>query len=198
MNSYCRYGVMIGLLAALSACTTPRPFEPTGETPTVPTDPSVQTQSAPVPEAVAPSEPLPQPTPRTLSPATRSLVAQAQAQSAAGNDALAAGTLERALRIEPNNPLIWIEMAKLRQEEGNAAQAENLARKALSMASGDPRTQASAWRVMADTYRARGRNPEAREADARAEALSTTANGGAGGPIGRNPIPHAAGILGAP
>ncbi len=117
-------------------------------------------------------EPMPPPNrPRTLKPASRALVAQAQNQSKAGNDALAAVTLERALRIEPDNPLLWIELAKVRQNEGNELQAENLARKALSMATGDGRTQAAAWRVIAQSYRARGRNPEAREADLKAANL---------------------------
>jgi len=162
------------LTYGLTGCVAPKPFEPTPAP--QPGDPTATspTQSATPPEVAAPPEPLPPPKPRTLSPATKALVTQAQSQMAAGNDALAASTLERALRIEPNNPLIWIEMAKLRQEEGNAAQAENLAKKALAMSTGDPRAQANAWRVMADTYRARGRNPEARDADARAEALSNT------------------------
>jgi Tfp pilus assembly protein PilF len=115
--------------------------------------------------------PTPPPRTRTYGAATKALVTQAQAQMNAGNDALAAATLERALRIEPDNPLLWIELAKIRQHEGNDSQAENLARKALAMASGDNKTQAAAWRVIADSYRARGRNPEARDADAKAKAL---------------------------
>lgn len=170
----------LGLLTGMSACVTPRPFEPSPST-TPPVD-STPTQPPP-PEMATPSEPSPPPKPHTLSSATKALVTQAQAQMAAGNDAMAASTLERALRIEPNNPLIWIEMAKLRQEEGNAAQAENLAKKALSMATGDARAQASAWRVMADSYRARGRNPEARDADARAAALSASPAAASAPPI---------------
>jgi Tfp pilus assembly protein PilF len=166
---------VIVISMGLSACVSPRPFTPTesGANPEAPIE-GVQTQPASPPENPVTGEPMPQPKLHSLSPATKALVTQAQSQLAAGNDSQAASTLERALRIEPNNPLIWIEMAKLRQEEGNATQAENLAKKALSMATGDARAQASAWRVMADSYRARGRNPEAREADARAAALSTS------------------------
>src|SRR5215831_9071320 len=163
--------------SALSACTVPRPYAPrTPETPQQPApQPSVQTQPLPPPDSPQPAQPLPAPTPQThprsLNPASKALVAQAQAQSNAGNDALAAATIERALRIEPDNPLLWIELAKIRQNEGNAAQAENLARKALTMATGDNKTQASAWRVIAESFRARGRNPEARDADAKATSL---------------------------
>jgi predicted Zn-dependent protease len=166
--------VVTGLL---SACVVPRPYTPSNQTqsqspPT--TEPNVQTRPALTPEPSAPAQilPTPAPMPRTLSPASKALVAQAQAQSNAGNDALAAATIERALRIESDNPLLWIELAKIRQNEGNAAQAENMARKALAMSSGDNKTQAAAWRVIAESFRARGRNPEARDADAKAAGLS--------------------------
>jgi tetratricopeptide (TPR) repeat protein len=168
--------VCLAMLFAMSACGLTQPYERTGSTlpPEQPnsTLSTVQTQPAPSPE-VAPAEPLPAPTPRpkTLSPATRALVNQAQAQLNAGNQSLASSTIERALRIESDNPLLWIELAKIRHHEGNDAQAENLAKKALAMASGDNKAQAAAWRVIADSYRARGRNPEAREAQAKAAAF---------------------------
>lgn len=82
---------------------------------------------------------------------------------------MAAGaTLERALRIEPGNPLLWIELGRVQMEEGNAAQADGMGRKALVLASGDPAAQAAAWHLIADSLRARGRNAEALEADQRA------------------------------
>ncbi|MBC7984788.1 MAG: tetratricopeptide repeat protein [Candidatus Obscuribacterales bacterium] len=162
----------------LVACVTPRPFEPSNNTSgssQAPTDPGVQTQGAVIPEAATPNPTVIQPSrARNLSPATKALVAQSQTQLNAGQSELAAATLERALRIEPDNPLLWLEFAKLRQFEGNSGQAENLARKALSMSSGDARTQAAAWRVIAEAYRARGRNPEARDADARAATLASS------------------------
>ncbi|HTE41432.1 MAG TPA: tetratricopeptide repeat protein [Steroidobacteraceae bacterium] len=168
----------LGIVLALSAagCVAPRPItpEPQGGRPGQPpptADPSVQTQPAIPPEAPAPETVPPPSRPRTLKPASRVLVAQAQTQANAGNDAMAAVTLERALRIEPDNPLLWIELAKIRHNEGNESQAENLARKALSMATGDGKTQAAAWRVIANSYRARGRNPEAREAETKAANL---------------------------
>ena len=68
------------------------------------------------------------------------------------------------MRIEPDNPLLWIELAKVRQAEGNYVQTENLARKAVSMSINAPRTQSAAWQLIADSYRARGKNVEARDA----------------------------------
>jgi predicted Zn-dependent protease len=165
------------LAVSLSACVTPKPFEPRGSTQApdqaVPAAPEsgVQTQTAVVPEPPAPAESLPPQVRKSYGAATKALVTQSQAQLNSGNTALAAATIERALRIEPDNPQLWIELANIRHQEGNDAQAENVARKALAMATGDGKTQAAAWRVIAESYRARGRNPEAREATAKAVAL---------------------------
>ncbi|HEX7011215.1 MAG TPA: tetratricopeptide repeat protein [Steroidobacteraceae bacterium] len=132
----------------------------------------MQTRPGEPPTTVEEPEPLP-PVVRepTLSPASKALVGQAQTQLATGNYAVAAASIERALRIEPGNPLLWIELGKVRQAEGNYVQAENMARKAVSMAVNAPRAQAEAWRLIAESYRARGRNVEAQEATARAEGL---------------------------
>jgi tetratricopeptide (TPR) repeat protein len=77
----------------------------------------------------------------------------------------ASATLDRALRIEPNNPLLWIERGRLRLAETDAHQAEGCGRKALALASGDRNTQAQAGRLLADALRAQGRNPEALEVE---------------------------------
>ena len=97
---------------------------------------------------------------------------QAHRQAGGGDYGQAAATLERALRIEPDNPLVWIELGHVRLGENNAAQADALGRKALTLATGDPAAQASAWRLIADAARARGRTDDAYDADRRAEGLS--------------------------
>jgi Tfp pilus assembly protein PilF len=162
------------LIAALmlTACTVPQPYQSPGQTPSTPVPPPAETQPAPAPPPVEEPEPIPGPVIRepVLSSASRALVGQAQTQLAAKNFAVAAASIERALRIEPGNPLLWIELGKVRQAEGNYLQAENMARKAVSMAVNAPRAQSAAWRLIAESYRARGRNTEAQEADMRAEA----------------------------
>jgi hypothetical protein len=172
-------GCLLVVAGLVGGCAVPSPYRPRAPEPQAPPQsapqPGVQTQGIPTPEPAAPPTPLPPsttPAPRThtLTAASKALVAQAQTQLNSGNDALASATIERALRIEPDNPLLWVELARIRQESGNAAQAENLARKALAMATGDGKTQAAAWRIIAQSYRARGRNPEARDADAKASA----------------------------
>jgi hypothetical protein len=142
---------------------------------TAPTDiqhPPPETSIEPPTQVQLPKE-RPRTPPAALSPASRALVSQAQAQRQKGDLPGATVSLERALRIEPNNPLLWIEMGRLRMDQRNFAQAENMGRKALSMAVGDERTQASAWQLIGDSLKARGRNPEAQAAFDRAKAIST-------------------------
>jgi len=118
-----------------------------------------------------PLTPIPPPPPRAppslrenhLSPATLSLVTQSRTLASHGDLDGASSTLDRALRIEPNNPLLWIELGRLRLLESDAHQAEGCARKALSAASGDHGTQAQAGRLLADALRAQRRNQEAIE-----------------------------------
>ena len=72
----------------------------------------------------------------TASP-TAALLEQGRQQSAAGDYSRAAASVERALRIEPGNPYLWLELANIHRAAGNAAQAEANARKALSLAGPD-------------------------------------------------------------
>jgi cytochrome c-type biogenesis protein CcmH/NrfG len=100
-----------------------------------------------------------------LSPATRSLVTQARTLMSHGDFDSASSTLDRALRIEPNNPLLWIERGRLRLAESDAHQAEGCGRKALALASGDQGTQKQAGKLLADALRAQQRNQEAHEVE---------------------------------
>jgi hypothetical protein len=156
---------------ALGACSLPQPYQPPAPSAVaVPARPATAPSGAPAPPAaVAPAAP-PAPAPPTreyrLGPATQSLVAQAHAQTARGELPGASTTLDRALRIEPQNPLLWIEVARLRLAENDAHQAEAFARKALALSSGDPVARAQAGRVLADALRAQRRNQEARELEA--------------------------------
>jgi tetratricopeptide (TPR) repeat protein len=107
-----------------------------------------------------------------LGPAANALVTQARTQAGGGEYAAAGATLERALRIEPDNPLLWVELGRVQMGEGNAGQADAMGRKALALATGDPTAQAAAWRLIADSLHARGRTAEALEAEQRAASLT--------------------------
>jgi tetratricopeptide (TPR) repeat protein len=160
-------GALTAAALLLSGCPAPasRPSPPPS---TVPSPPATgAAPSVPSPGVPAPRPPPP-PRENHLSPATRSLVAQARTLSAHGEFDEASSTLERALRIEPNNPLLWIELGRLRLAENDAHQAVGCGRKALALASGDPATQRQAGRLLADALRAEGHNQEAREIEGEA------------------------------
>ena len=142
----------------------PGPAAPAASAPALPPP-----APGPAPAPPPPVTPRPQPAPREnhLSPATRSLVAQAHTLLAHGDIDGASSTLDRALRIEPSNPLLWTELGRVRLVDGDVHQAENCARKSLALASGDRAAQAQAGRLLADTLRAEGRNPEAQEVESR-------------------------------
>jgi tetratricopeptide (TPR) repeat protein len=106
-----------------------------------------------------------------LSAASRALVNQAQIQLQSKNYPIAASSIERALRIEPDNPLLWIELGKVRQAEGNYVQAENMGRKAASMSVNAPKANSAAWTLIAESLRARGKNSEAQAALLRAQGV---------------------------
>jgi uncharacterized protein HemY len=159
----------LGTALLLAGCPSPWPRpSPPSNPGTIPAPPSAPAPaSAPPLPPAAPRPPSP-PRENHLSPATRSLVTQAHRLLARGDIDGASSTLDRALRIEPMNPLLWIELGHVRLTEGDAHQAEVCARKALALASGDHAAQAEAGRVLADALRAQGRNPEAQEVESRA------------------------------
>jgi hypothetical protein len=136
-----------------------------------PAPPGTESGSVIQPPAPLPKE-RPKTAPATLSPASKALVSQAQAQRKKGDLPGANATLDRALRIEASNPLLWIEMGRLRMDQRNYPQAEAMGRKALSMSVGDPRTQSAAWQLISDSLRARGKNLQAQEALDKAHELS--------------------------
>jgi tetratricopeptide (TPR) repeat protein len=159
----------LALTAVLSGCSlfSPRPSAPGTPSPSPPPAPPVASSPLlPPPSTTAPQQhaPLP-PRENSLSPATRSLVTQAKTLIAHGDFDAASSTLDRALRIEPNNPLLWMERGRLRLAESDAHQAEGCGRKALALASGDPNAQRQAGRLLADALRAQQRNQEAQEVE---------------------------------
>lgn len=62
-------------------------------------------------------------------PAALALLNEAMRQEKSGELEIAAAKLERALRIEPRNPLLWHQLAALRLRQGQIQLAANLAQK---------------------------------------------------------------------
>jgi len=100
--------------------------------------------------------PAPAPAPRIEAPAIALLMETARADTGAGRLSNAAASLERALRIEPRNPRLWQELARVRLKQGDFAQAESTAARSNSWAGGDRDLRAENWRLIAQAREARG------------------------------------------
>ena len=98
-------------------------------------------------EQPTPTPPAPPPGPRE-NVAIAGLVESARADAAAGRLATAAASLERALRIEPKNPRLWQELARVRLQQGDLAQAESMAARSNSFAGADGALRAENQRII--------------------------------------------------
>src|SRR5262245_8439895 len=130
-----RYAIV---LLALSACTTyqtPAPVESPGQ----------------------PTAPAPSPAPKTENVAIAGLMDSARNDAASGKLGSAAATLERALRIEPRNPRLWHELAKIRYRQADYTQAESLAARSNTYAGTDADLRSANQKLIADARSARGR-----------------------------------------
>ncbi|HEY8519653.1 MAG TPA: tetratricopeptide repeat protein [Gammaproteobacteria bacterium] len=80
--------------------------------------------------------------------ASAQLLQQARTERAAGRYAAAASAVERALRLAPNDPELWLELGEIHLADGNRRQAEMMARKALTLAAGDGAVESRAQRLI--------------------------------------------------
>lgn len=161
--------VLVLLLQACAVQTTrerqPRVVQPMPMP--APSRPVPPAEPAPPPAAVLREAPAPQPS----APAVLALLDRADQQYAARDLDAAAGSLERALRIEPRNPRLWHRLAAVRLDQGQLDQAVQLAAKSNSLAGYDRGLQARNWRLIASARYAKGDVEGARAAEAKAEAL---------------------------
>ena len=123
------------------------------------------------PEPEAPGSRVIAPGPGTGA-AVQRLLADARKAARAGRVDQAEVILERAVRIEPRNAVLWYYMARVQLHQGHTRQAEGLAAKSNSLAAGDRRLQADNWRIIAHARAARGDLAGAQAAETRAAALA--------------------------
>jgi hypothetical protein len=154
----------------LGGCATVQPPAPVSDSSppapipdSVPASPLPDSGTAPLPDSVpGPVAALPAPVPANA--AIASLVTSARSDAAAGRLTNAAASLERALRIEPRNPRLWQELARVRLKQGDYQQAESVAARSNSWAGSDSRLRAENWRLIAQARDARGDAAGARTA----------------------------------
>ncbi|MEN8260370.1 MAG: tetratricopeptide repeat protein [Pseudomonadota bacterium] len=101
-------------------------------------------------------------------PAVVALLEEAEHSRRSGNLDAAVATTERALRIEPRNPRLMHQLARLRLQQNNPRLAEALAKKSNVLAGGDPELTRKNWLIIAAARRQQGNEQGAQEAERRA------------------------------
>lgn len=107
------------------------------------------------------------PLPKSAMSGNRAVIAlldRAQTDNESGQHEAAGASLERALRIEPRNPWLWLELAQVRLAQGQYAQAITLAGKSNSFAGRQSRVQAENWQVIGQARVAQGDSAGAEQA----------------------------------
>lgn len=84
------------------------------------------------------------------------LLTTAQQQQASGDLNGASSSLERAQRVAPREPQVLYRLAQVRMAQGDAAQAEQFARRGLTFANGRPALQANLWELIGQAREKQG------------------------------------------
>lgn len=151
-----RHWMGVLLLMSLSACVT----QPSADLPT--SGPIIIEERIVIDgEALAlPEDDLPTLKPlsqrEVMSPVVRSLLTQARDQRRLGNWDGAVMLLERALRIEPRNAVIWSRLAHIRFDQQAWGNAIQLAAKSNTLAAKKVDLKRRNWVLMASAYEALG------------------------------------------
>lgn len=172
-TSWLRLAVFLAVVPVLASCarikqepsvskpvpkTRPAP-SPETETPKPETPPKVEQPSeeeAPPPARKTTSHPTP--------PAVKALIEDAEAAAQDGQWDNAAATLERAIRIQPRNPILWSLLANTRLQQHQYQAAEDLAKKSNVFAAGDKELIQQNWRLVSQARREKGDSEGAKDA----------------------------------
>jgi len=148
-------GILLALFL-LNACTNTGGYKPAERTPAevedrvivngevlpLPEEPQIRTESLSGQQ--------------TSSPVVSRLLVTAEQQRNAGNADAAANALERALRIEPRNAMLWGRLADIRYTQNDFRQAVQLAAKSNTLAGTNSQLRRQNWYLMANAYAALG------------------------------------------
>ena len=100
------------------------------------------------------AEPLPPGS--DMSPVAQSLLARSDALIREGEWDAASNSLERALRLEPNNAVLWNKLAGVRYQQQDWQQAIQLAAKSNTLVVSDNNLKRRNWNMMANAYHSLG------------------------------------------
>jgi tetratricopeptide (TPR) repeat protein len=171
----CRILTIAGLLMLLAGCggmsrtdSPARVEERTAAPPPLPqTEAGSDVQIAAYTPPAQPQFARPQP-----KRAVTALMRRADEQRINGDLDGASASLERALRIAPEDAVLWHDLAEVRMAQQQHDRVVQLAAKSNALASpGDAALRSANWRLIAKARRAQGDISGAREADRRAGSL---------------------------
>lgn len=128
--------------------------------------PSAQPQQAtPVPEQTMPE------VQQGSNTAVVALLGDARQAVGRGDYASAESQVERALRISPRDPQIYLQLAAIKRQKGEYLQAEQVALRGIALAAGLPDYKRQLWRELALIRTQAGDFAGAAQAEAEAERL---------------------------
>ena len=99
------------------------------------------------------------------------LIAKGDAQRRQGQYQQAAATLERALRLSPGSGAGYLALARVRLDQQQFGEAQQLAEKSLSLSDGSGRIRREAWLVISKARYRLGDVNGARQAQLKADRL---------------------------
>lgn len=147
---------LLGFLGGCASTSLPERGRPAGSVPPESRVPPPESRSGRYqpPEVTAYREPV---TPKYTRPeparAVQALVKRAEDQRASGQLVAAAASLERALRIEPKNAVLWNRLAHIRFEQKQFSLASSLAAKSNAFAGADQSLRADNNRLISRARR---------------------------------------------
>ena len=99
----------------------------------------------------------------TTSPVVGRLLATAEQHRSAGKIDNAVSSLERALRIEPRNAMLWSRLADIRYAQQDYKQAVQLAAKSNTLTGANLQLRRQNWYLMANAHQAMGHDEAAQK-----------------------------------
>lgn len=108
---------------------------------------------------------------KIANPAVKQLWDQSNVSYRSGNLDTAVTQLERALRIDPEDPAMWSRLAEFKIRQNNPGQAETLARKSNALTADNPVLTYRNWLIIEAALRQMGDTVGADEASYIAESL---------------------------
>lgn len=170
----CRVATAAGLVLMLSACggmsRTDTPAQVEERTTTTPPKQAEAGSDVQIAAYTPPAQPqIARPQPKR---AVTVLMRRADDQRNNGDLDGASASLERALRIAPEDAVLWHELAEVRMAQQQHYRVVQLAAKSNALASPhDAALRSSNWRLIAKARRAKGDVSGARDAERRASSL---------------------------